>query len=209
MTSFEPNASPEHLLRRAQAGEEEALGRLLEQHRNYLALLARVQISRRLQGKVDAADLVQETFLEAHRSFARFQGTTEKELVSWLRQILAANLADLVRRYLVAKRRDVRLERELMIDLDHSSQALGEVLLARHSSPSQQAARREQAVLLAEALARLPEHYREVLILHHLEGLSFPEVGRRLERSLDSVKNVWARALARLRRSFGDLHEPP
>jgi RNA polymerase sigma-70 factor (ECF subfamily) len=205
MASFRPNASPEDLLRRARDGEEDALGSLLEQYRSYLALLARVQISRRLQGKVDAADLVQETFLEAHRGFARFQGTTEKELVCWLRQILAANLADLVRRYLVAQRRDVRLERELLVDVDHSSQALGEVLVAGHSSPSQQAARREQAVLLAEALARLPEHYREVLILHHLEGLSFPEVGRRLGRSLDSVKNVWTRALARLRRSLGDL----
>jgi RNA polymerase sigma-70 factor (ECF subfamily) len=205
MTSFSPNTSPEHLLRRAQAGEDDALGGLLEGYRSYLALLARVQISRRLQGKVDAADLVQETFLEAHRSFPRFLGTTEKELVAWLRQILAANLADLVRRYLVAKRRDVRLERELAADLDHSSQALGEGLVAGHSSPSQQAARREQAVLLAEALARLPEHYREVLILHHLEGLSFPEVGRRLGRTLDSVKNVWTRALATLRRSLGGL----
>jgi RNA polymerase sigma-70 factor (ECF subfamily) len=205
MTSFSPNTSPEHLLRRAQAGEEGALGSLLEGYRSYLALLARLQISRRLQGKVDAADLVQETFLEAHRSFARFLGTTERELVSWLRQILAANLADLVRRYLVAKRRDVRLERELTLDLDHSSQALGEGLVAGQSSPSQQAARREQAVLLADALARLPEHYREVLILHHLEGLSFPEVGRRLGRSLDSVKNVWTRALATLRRSLGGL----
>jgi RNA polymerase sigma-70 factor (ECF subfamily) len=205
MTSFRPTASLEHLLRRAQDGEEEALGSLLEQYRGYLALLARVQISRRLQGKVDAADLVQETFLEAHRSFAHFRGTTEKELVSWLRQILAANLADLVRRYLVARRRDVRLERELMVDLDRSSQELGEGLVTGHSSPSQQAARREQAVLLAEALERLPAHYREVLILHHLEGLSFPEVGRRLGRSLDSVKNVWTRALAKLRRSLGDL----
>jgi RNA polymerase sigma-70 factor (ECF subfamily) len=203
--SFNPSTTPEHLLRRAQAGEEDALGSLLEHYRSYLALLARLQISRRLQGKVDAADLVQETFLEAHRSFARFQGTTEKELVSWLRQILAANLADLLRRYLGAKRRDVRLERELSLDLDHSSQALCEGLVAGQCSPSEQAAHREQAVLLAEALARLPEHYREVLILHHLEGLSFPEVGRRLGRSLDSVKNVWARALAILRRSLGDL----
>jgi RNA polymerase sigma-70 factor (ECF subfamily) len=205
MMSFSANTSPEHLLRRAQAGEEDALGSLLEHYRSYLALLARVQISRRLQGKVDAADLVQETFLEAHRNFARFRGATEKELVSWLRQILAANLADLMRRYLVARRRDVRLERELTTDLDHSSQALGAGLVAGQSSPSQQAVRREQAVLLAEALARLPEHYREVLILHHLEELSFPEVGRRLGRSLDSVKNVWTRALAMLRRSLGDL----
>jgi RNA polymerase sigma-70 factor (ECF subfamily) len=77
-------------------------------------------------------------------------------------------------------------------------------LVAPLSSPSQQAARREQAVLLAEALGRLPDDYREVLILRHLEGLSFPELARRLDRSLDSVKNLWTRALARLRDLLGD-----
>jgi RNA polymerase sigma-70 factor (ECF subfamily) len=195
----------DQLLRQAKAGDGVALGNLLEQYRSYLGLLARLQITRRLQGKVDAADLVQETFLEAHQSFARFRGTTEKEVVRWLRQILAANLVDLARRFLGSKRRDVRLEQELLDELDQSSRALERGLVAPGSSPSQQAARRERAVLLAEALARLPESYREVLILHHLEGLNFPEVGRRLGRTLDSVKNVWTRALARLRRSLGDL----
>jgi RNA polymerase sigma-70 factor (ECF subfamily) len=93
-------------------------------YRRYLELLARVHIGRRLQAKVDAADLVQDTFLEAHRHFGRFQGTTEAEFVSWLRQILAANLAMLVRRYLGTRGRDVRLERELAVELDQSSQVL-------------------------------------------------------------------------------------
>jgi RNA polymerase sigma-70 factor (ECF subfamily) len=65
--------------------------------------------------------------------------------------------------------------------------------------------RREQAVLLAEAPARLPADYREVLVLHHLEGLTLPEVARRLGRTLDSVKNVWLRALARLRQQVGEV----
>jgi RNA polymerase sigma-70 factor, ECF subfamily len=195
----------EQLLGQAKAGDNVALGSLLEGFRSYLALLARLQIARRLQGKADAADLVQETFLDAHRSFAGFEGTTEKELASWLRQILAANVVDLTRKFLGSRRRDVRLERELLDELDHSSRALERCLPAPGSSPSQQAARRERAVLLAETLARLPEDYREVLILHDLEGLSFPEVGRRMGRTLDSVKNMWARALARLRRSLGDL----
>src|SRR5260370_29778115 len=99
-----PPSDPENLLRQARAGDGPALGRLLELYRNYLALLARLQIGRRLQGKVDPADLVQETFLEAHQSFGRFQGTSEGELVSWLRQILAGNLADLLRRYLGTRR---------------------------------------------------------------------------------------------------------
>src|SRR5438132_14203036 len=93
-------AEPGRLLLEARDGDAATLGRLLEVYRRYLALLARVQIGQRLQGKVDAEDLVQETFLEAHRHFANFQGTSEGQLILWLRQILAAKLADLLRRYL-------------------------------------------------------------------------------------------------------------
>src|SRR5262249_19829285 len=180
----------EQLLGQAKAGDGVALGSLLEGFRSYLDLLARLQIARRLQGKVDAADLVQDTFLDAHRSFAGFEGTTEKELASWLRRILAANVVDLTRKYLGSRRRDVRLDGQLPADLDPPPRALEQRLAAPGSSPSQQAARRERAVLLAEALARLPRDYREVLILHDLEGLSFPEVGLRMGRTLDSVKNL-------------------
>jgi RNA polymerase sigma-70 factor (ECF subfamily) len=196
-------ADPEFLLQAARAGDAATLGRLLELYRHYLGLLARVQIGPRLQGKVDASDLVQETFLEAHRNFARFRGASEAELVNWLRQILAARLADLVRRYLGTRRRDVRLERELEGSLDRSSALLSRGLVAPQSSPSQQAARREQAVLLANALGGLPEDYREVLVLRHLEGLTFPEVARRMGRSLDSVEKLWMRGLARLRLGLG------
>src|SRR5438132_12462955 len=116
---------PEELLRRARAGSASALGELLELYRNYLTLLARLQIGRRLQGKLDAADLVQETFLKAHRDFVRFRGSTEAEWVSWLRQILAGNLAHELRRYYGTQRRDVRLERTLEEDRDRSSRFLG------------------------------------------------------------------------------------
>jgi RNA polymerase sigma-70 factor (ECF subfamily) len=196
---------PEHLLQEARRGDAATLGRLLELYRCYLALLARVQIGQRLRGKIDAEDLVQETFLEAHRNFARFRGASEAELVRWLRQILATKLADLVRRYFGTQGRDVRLERQIEGALDQSSILLDGGLEARQSSPSQQAARREQAVLLADALEALPADYREVLVLRHLEGLTFPEVAQRMERSLDSVEKLWMRGLARLRESFGTL----
>jgi RNA polymerase sigma-70 factor (ECF subfamily) len=196
-------ASREQLLPLARAGDRAALGRLLESYRAYLSILARVQIGRRLQGKADASDLVQEAFLGAFRDFGQFRGTTEPELLGWLRSILASLLANLVRHYQGTQRRDVRLERRLAVELEQSSQALDRGLASPHSSPSQQAARREQSVLLAEALARLPQELRDLLILRHLEGLTFPEVARRLGRTVDVVKKQWPRALASLRRILG------
>ena len=76
--------------------------------------------------------------------------------------------------------------------------------MAPQSSPSQQAVRREQGVLLADALDQLPEDYREVLVRRHLEGLPFPEVARRMGRSQDSIEKLWMRGLARLRQIMGD-----
>jgi RNA polymerase sigma-70 factor, ECF subfamily len=191
-------ADPVRLLGLARAGHVPALGQLLELYRNYLELLARLQISRRLRGKVDADDLVQDVFLEAHAAFAQFRGATEAELAGWLRQIMTSNAISLARRYLTAKRRDVRLERELAEEMALSSRVLDQGLIDPQSSPSSQAAKREQAVLVADALKRLPEDYREAIILRQLEGLSFPEVARRMGRSLDSVKKLWIRALTRL-----------
>ena len=197
-------ADVEQLMGRAQAGDADALGELLQLYRNYLALLARLNIDARLQGKVDASDLVQETFLKAHRNFGQFRGNTEEELVSWLRQILTNNLANLVRHYLGLKRRDVRLERQLAAEMDRSSRLMDGGLIAPGSSPSRQVSRREQAVLLADVLKQLPADYREVLILRHLEGLTFAQVAERLGRTEDSVQKLWVRALARLRRSLGE-----
>ena len=198
MTRSEENDVDE-LLTQARINPQEGLGALLEKHRGYLSLLARVQIGRRLQGKADSADLVQETFLEAHRHFPLFHGRTQAEFVAWLRQILAGRLAKLVRRYLGTKGRNVRLEQELEQELARSSQALGKALVAGHGTPSQQAVRRENAVLLAQALDRLPKDYREVLILRHLEECAFAEVAQRMGRTVESVKKLWARALPRLR----------
>src|SRR5262249_51862989 len=122
------------------------------------------------------------------------------EWVSWLRQILATRLAMLVRSFMGTRRRDVRLEHDLGRALDRSSQCLDEALAARSGSPSHQAARREQPVLLAQALARLPPDYRDVIVVRHVEGMPCPQVARGVGRSLDGVKSLWARALARLRR---------
>lgn len=190
------------LLDQARGGNDAALGRLLESYSNYLTLLARVQIGRRIQGKVDAGDVVQEVFLEAHRQIGNFRGTTEAEFVAWLRKILAGQLALTLRRYLGTKGRDVNLERELGAQLDQSSQAMDGGFVATTSTPSQHVSRREQAVLLADALDKLPPDYREVIILRHLEALPFAEVASRMGRSEDSVQKLWVRALASLRKSM-------
>jgi RNA polymerase sigma-70 factor (ECF subfamily) len=148
--------------------------------------------------------MVQETFLKASHYFSQFRGATEPEFVAWLRQILAACLAHLVRHYCGTQARDVRLERVLETELEQSFHGIDAGLVAQQSSPSQRAARREQAVLLADALSRLPEDYRDVLILRYLEGLTFPEVAARLGRSVNSVEKLWMRALMRLRRALGN-----
>jgi RNA polymerase sigma-70 factor, ECF subfamily len=197
--------TPEDLLVLARAGDRDALGQLLALYRDYLALLARLQVRQRLQGKVDVQDLVQETFLKASRYFARFRGTTEREWTAWLRQILATTAANQVRHYLGNKGRDPRLERELANAFAQSSRCIDEGFALPQSTPSQQAVRREQAVLLADALARLPEDQREAVILRHLESLSFPEVAVRMDRTVDSVKKLWARGLARLREQMRSL----
>lgn len=189
---------PDRLLRRAQEGENDALGQLLEGYRNYLLLLARLHLDRRLRGKVDESDVVQDVFLEAHRAFGGFQGSTEQELVGWLQKIFTCRLADQLRRFLGTQCRDVRLEQQIEDALNRSSQRV-RALAPSTSSPSRSASRREQAVLLADALQKLPADYREVIILHHLESLPFPEVARRMGRTVGAVEKLWVRALASLR----------
>ncbi len=116
---------------------------------------------------MNPSDLVQETFLEAHRAFGGFRGASEGEVLHWLRRILATRLAKLVRRFYGTQGRDVRLERQLDDELDQSSQMANSLVLSQRS-PSGKAARREQAVLLADALEQLPADYREVIVLRHL-----------------------------------------
>jgi RNA polymerase sigma-70 factor (ECF subfamily) len=204
MSELPSRPNPESLLAQARL-DPSCMGRLFDGYSNYLTLLARVQIGRRLQGKVDAADLVQETFLEAVRHFGRFRGTTESEFTSWLRRILAGRLAKVVRRYWGTRARDLRLETDLADELAQSSRCLGVGLVAPQSTPSQQMVRREEAVVLANLLEQLNPAYREVLVMRHLEGLTFPEIAGRMRRSIDSVEKLWARALGKLRQAWESL----
>ena len=205
MSLIQEGADPESLLALAKAGYGPALGRLLDRYRDHLTLVARLRVGRRLQTKLDVDDLLQEVSLEVHREIGRFRGDTEREFQAWLRQILASILSNQVRHYFGTLRRDPRRERRFAPELDGSSRAADGGLIAPHSTPSERASRSERDVLLADALGMLPAAYREVIVLRQLEGLSFPEIADRMGRTEDSVKNLWIRALARLRRALGDM----
>lgn len=198
------SAQPEHLLERAKDGDPWALAELLSLYRNYLAILARVHIDVALQAKADPSDLVQETCLQATCDFAQFCGTTEPEFTAWLRKILAHRGIAMIRQYNGSQRRDVTREARLEAEIDFSAQTLARVPVSPCHSPSQSAVRRETAVLLADALAALPSHYREALVLHHLEHAPLAEVAQRLGRTVDSVKKLLARGLIRLRTEMKD-----
>jgi RNA polymerase sigma-70 factor (ECF subfamily) len=197
---------PEILIQRARAGDVAALGRLLEYYRGYLKLMAGSLIRFELRAHIAASDVVQETFLEAHRDFATFAGLDEAVLVAWLRRILVRNLANQAD-YLYAGRRDVRRQRSIEQVLEHSSCALHAALASPVSSPSLRAIHREEAVLLAEALERIPADYREVFILHNLEGVSFDDIAARLGRTPQAVRKLWGRAILKLSRLLGERHE--
>jgi RNA polymerase sigma-70 factor (ECF subfamily) len=191
----------ESLLHRARVGDEAARGRLLELYRNYLRFMARALISQPLQARLDASDVVQETFLKAYREFAGFLGSSEPELVAWLRQILVRTVADQVKRHR-AKGRDYRREEPLEAVLDRSSAVIQERLAGRLSSPSGHAIRREQAVVLADALETLPPDYREVFVLRILEHVPIEEIAARMNRSVNAVRKLWTRAMVALEKAL-------
>lgn len=194
----------EELLVRAKAGDREALGLAVELYRGYLMLLARTQIGRRLQGKADASDLVQEAFLEVHQHIDRFRGSSENEFLAWLRTILAAVVSNHVRRYLGTRQRDARLEQALATELDDTSGMMQRELVAACNTPSRDAVKREALVILANAMEQLPEDYRQVIMLRHLEGLPFADVAARMGKTVPSVQNLWVRALSRLKQAVGE-----
>jgi len=152
-----------------------------------------------LQAKADTSDVVQETFVQAVRDFHAFRGETEAEFVAWLRRILANTGVAMIRKFKQAQLRDVNRERRFDDRLAQSSAALDKLLVARDESPSRIAAQREGAVVLADALAKLPDDYREVLVLHHLEGLAVSDVARRMGRTVSAVKGIRTRAVLKLR----------
>jgi RNA polymerase sigma-70 factor (ECF subfamily) len=178
----------------------------LEGYRDYLRLLARLQLGPRLQAKLDASDVVQQALLHAHEFRSQFRGTTEAERLAWLRAILANALAAAARQFDAAARQ-LNRERSLDAELELSSSRLERLLAADQTSPSERAVRGEELVRLARALAALPEDQRRVVELHHLKGLPVADVARQMGRSRPAVVGLLFRGLKKLRELLRDAGE--
>jgi RNA polymerase sigma-70 factor (ECF subfamily) len=169
--------------------------RPLEGYREYLRLLARLQLDPRLRGKVDPSDVVQQTLIKAHEHRDQFRGQSEAEQAGWLRRILANTLIDAARKF----GRELALGRSLEQAVHESSVRLEAWLAAEQSSPSELMQRQEQLLRLADALAQLPEDQRAAVELHHLRDASVAEIAALLDRTEASVAGLLRRGLKKLR----------
>lgn len=171
----------------------------LVRYQPWLQVIARCEVDSRFGGKFSASDAVQQTLLEAWRSWERFRGEGEPQRRVWLRQILAHQLAHLARQFAGTQKRNLARERSIDASLAKSALRLDQVLAADQSSPSGQAVRNEQSLRLASVLERLPDDYRQVILLRNVEDLAHEEVARRMNRSVGAVRMLWLRALTALR----------
>ncbi len=178
-------------------GSLEELGTVLEGCRQYLLAVANHAIGPELVAKAGASDIVQETFLEAHRHFGRFRGRTRPELLTWLRRILECRLANTRRWH---QQTGKRAGRE--VGLDAFGVPDGRGLACTEPSPSGHAIGNELAEALERALAHLPETRRQAVLLRHREGCSFEEIGGRIGCSPEAARKLWNRAIHQLRNAL-------
>lgn len=191
------------LIAAARQGDTEALGTALEAFRDYLNLIASRAIGPELTTKTGASDLVQETFLAAQRGIAGFRGSTQSEWRAWLEAILGNQLANLRRSFLETRKRRA----EVAVSPTDIAGMPGAAADTR-TSPSRHLQRRERDAAMEAALRRLPEHYREVVLWHHDDGLTFEAISARMGISAEAARKLWGRALASLKRALGPDHDP-
>jgi RNA polymerase sigma-70 factor (ECF subfamily) len=184
----------------ARLGDRDALGRALVAVRDYLLLVANERLEPALKVKGNASDLVQDTFLRAQRGVQSFRGRTAGEWRQWLRKILIRNIAQDRRRFLATAKRLVKREVTIPEQMPLESAAYLE-------TPSRDLALRELKAALLDGLDRLPERHRAVVIWRQREGLSFEEIGSRMDTSAEAARKLWTRALARLRKELGPGHD--
>jgi RNA polymerase sigma-70 factor (ECF subfamily) len=193
--------SNEELLEAARQGDEAALAALVERHRERLERMVGLRMDRRLQGRVDPADVVQEAYLAVRGKFAQYSADPHLPFFLWLRLEVGQKLVDLHRFHLGTQMRDAGQE----VSLQHgalpqvTSLSLAEHLLGKFTSASRAAMRAEVKVRVQEALNGMDPHDREVLILRHFEELSNAEAAQVLGIKPSAAVNRYVRALKRLK----------
>jgi len=195
------NNDTEWLLQQARAGEPTALNDLFARHRERLLRMVQMRLDWRLQGRVDASDVIQDACLEAARRLPDYLREPRMPLFLWLRFLVGERLLIVHRRHLGAKARDARREVSLYQDAlpEASSAALAAQLLGQHTSPSEAAVRAERLLRLQEAINRLDMLDREVLSLRHFEQLSRRETAQVLGIEEAAAAKRYIRALQRLK----------
>jgi RNA polymerase sigma-70 factor (ECF subfamily) len=193
------------LPRRAAAGEEEALRTLFASHRDRLKRMVRLRLSRRLAGRVDDSDVLQESYLEVARRLGEYARNPARPFFFWLRHLTALKLLEVHRRHLGTGRRAA--DREVALDRGgwsrDDSASLAEQLLGTLTTPSQAAIRAETRRLVQEALDAMDPIDREVLSLKHFDQLSTAEIAEVLGMSKAGAGSRYLRAIKRLREILG------
>ena len=194
----------EQLLEAARGGDEAALAALIERHRHRLERMVRLRMDRRLQGRVDPADLVQEAYLAVRGKFPRWSADPRLPFFLWLRLEVGQKLVDVHRFHLGTKMRDagqeVSLHRGALPQV--TSLSLAEHLLGKLTTASHAAMRVELKLRVQEALNSMDPHDREVLILRHFEELSNAEAAQVLGIKPSAAVQRYVRALKRLKEVF-------
>jgi RNA polymerase sigma-70 factor (ECF subfamily) len=196
-----PGVESEELIVSARKGCQKSLGELAERYRRYLLHVANDSLNPALRAKVAPSDLVQESMLVAHQSFSTFEGSSEAELLAWLRHIVYFRALQAARRYFGTASRDPRRE----IRLDETDAIPPERVPDRAITPCSGLVAKEQIARVQEALAELDENPRRVIEMRSAR-LSFAQIGEVLGCSAEAARKRWARAIAQLRLPLSD-HE--
>ncbi len=195
------------LAARAAGGDKEAVAELLERHRARLRRMVELRLDPRLQGRVDASDLIQEGYLEALRRLDEFIADPSVPFYIWLRFLVGQKVQEQHRRHLGTAGRDVGREVSIYRGAmpGASTGALAARLLGNLTSPSQAAVRVERKIRLQEALNRMDPLDREILVLRHYEQMANGEAAAALGLDKSAASKRYTRALVRLKEILAGL----